>query len=104
MLREGMLSAPLHENDYQVTAEWHFIATSHSKGPCDGGGIIKRNALRVNLQRPLDRQITTPRKLFEWAQENIAGINVKFCSQTDILQHEASLSKRQQNAVTITGT
>lgn len=33
----------LHQkNDFQLDGEWHFFATSHGKGPCDGiGGTIK---------------------------------------------------------------
>ena len=42
-----------HESDFGVPAEWHFFATSHGKGPCDGiGGTVKRLATRASLQRP----------------------------------------------------
>ena len=31
-----------HELDFSVKAEWHFSATSHGKGACDGlGGTVK---------------------------------------------------------------
>ena len=64
-----------HEEDFGVAAEWHFSATSHGKGTCDGvGGTVKRLAARASLQRPYDQQIMTPRQLFEWAVNNIPAI------------------------------
>ena len=31
-----------HRDDFGVSAEWHFSATSHGKGACDGlGGTVK---------------------------------------------------------------
>ena len=34
-----------HEKDFGVTAEWHFHATAHGKGACDGiGANLKRAA------------------------------------------------------------
>ena len=31
-----------HKEDFGVQAEWHFYATPHDKGPCDGiGGTVK---------------------------------------------------------------
>ena len=30
-----------HLEDFGIPAEWHFFATSHGKGPCDGlGGVV----------------------------------------------------------------
>ena len=58
-----------------MPAEWHFFATSHGKGPCDGvGGTVKRLAARASLQRPINNQITTPRQLFEFAESEIKSI------------------------------
>ena len=40
-----------HELDYGIPAEWHFFATSHGKGPCDGvGGTLKRMVSRASLE------------------------------------------------------
>ncbi|XP_074109255.1 uncharacterized protein LOC141534013 [Cotesia typhae] len=53
-----------HEDDFDIPAEWHFFATAHGKGPCDGiGGILKRLAARASLQLAVDKQITTPEEL-----------------------------------------
>ena len=49
-----------HESDFGMPAEWHFFATSHGKGPCDGiGGTVKRLATRASLQRPNEDLILT---------------------------------------------
>ncbi|XP_044005534.1 uncharacterized protein LOC122850452 [Aphidius gifuensis] len=58
------------EHDYQIEAEWHYFATAHGKGPCDGvGGTLKREAARASLQRRVDEQITNAKELFNWANE-----------------------------------
>ena len=56
--RKNFANLAYHEEDYGVPAEWHFFATSHGKGPCDGiGGTVKRLATKASLQRTLDCQI-----------------------------------------------
>ena len=51
-----------HHNNFQgIEAEWHFYATAHGKGVCDGvGGTVKRLAAKASLQNPLSNQIMTP--------------------------------------------
>ena len=59
-----------------MSAEWHFFATSHGKGPCDGvGGTVKRLAARASLQRPYKDQIWTPHQLFEFGCTAIPTVN-----------------------------
>ena len=44
-----------HEAYFGINAEWHFFATSHGKGSCDGvGGTIKQLEAKASLQRPCD--------------------------------------------------
>lgn len=70
-----------HEEDFAVQAEWHFFATSHGKGPCDGvGGTIKRLAARASIQGTM---ITTPIELYKWAKSNISGITFSFTSNEE---------------------
>jgi len=39
-----------HEEDFGILAEWHFHATAHGKGGCDGvGAAFKREATRASL-------------------------------------------------------
>ena len=71
-----------YESDFNgIKAEWHFFATSHGKGPCDGvGGTVKRSAARASLQKPYNDQIMTPRQLFEYSKENVAGVHFHYCT------------------------
>ena len=74
--RKNFINLCFHEVDFGVRAEWHFFATSHGKGPCDGvGGTVKRLAARASLQRPYNDQILIPHQLFEFGQTEIKAIN-----------------------------
>jgi hypothetical protein len=49
--RNSFINLCCHKDDFGMDAEWHFFATPHDKGACDGiGGTIKRLARKVNLQ------------------------------------------------------
>ena len=64
--RKNFINLCNHQSDFQVAAEWHFSATSHGKGACDGlGGTVKRLATKASLQRPYEDQIMTPLQLFQ---------------------------------------
>ena len=94
-----------HEEDFQMTAEWHCFATAHGKGPCDGlGGTVKRLATKASLQRPFDKQILTARALFEWAQEAIKNINFQYVTYEEYRETEDYLRERLERAVTVQGT
>jgi hypothetical protein len=68
-----------HNTDFGINAEWHFFATSHSKGPCDGvGGTIKRLAAHSSLQH---HQTLTLAQLYSWAKEHFPSIHVQLCLQ-----------------------
>ena len=70
--RKNFVNLCCHKNDFGVSAEWHFSATSHGKGACDGlGGTVKRLATKASLQRPYEEQIITLFQLFQWASSNI---------------------------------
>jgi hypothetical protein len=54
------------------SAEWHFFAKSHRKGPADGmGGTLKRLAAKTSLQRVYNNHIQTPCELFNYCNSNI---------------------------------
>ena len=60
--RKNFVNLCHHKDDFGISTEWHFSATSHGKGACDGlGGTVKRLAARASLQRPYNDQIMTPR-------------------------------------------
>lgn len=103
--KKNFINLCYHKQDFGVEAEWHFSATAHGKGPCDGvGGSVKRLAARASLQRPYDNQILTPIQLYEWAVENLSGINFAFSTQDEYVESETFLNDRFSQAVTIKGT
>lgn len=103
--RKNFLNLCHHENDFGVKAEWHFSATSHGKGACDGvGGTVKRLAAKASLQKPFDEQIMTPFELFEWASANIQGTVFRFSSCSDYEQTKQMLETRFASSRTVPGT
>lgn len=36
--KKNFINLCYHRDDFHVSAEWHFFATSHGKRPCDGIG------------------------------------------------------------------
>ena len=101
----NLLNLSFHFEDFGINAEWHFFATSHGKNACDGiGGSLKRLAARASLQRPLEEQITTPQKLFDWATANIQNIHFQFSSIEQYQKHSRLLLERRGLAKTISGT
>ena len=103
--RKNFLNLCHHEEDFGVKAEWHFSATSHGKGACDGlGGTVKRLAARASLQRPYNDQVMTPRQLFDWACANIPAVHFEYCSSEDYTREQSSLEQRFALSRTIPGT
>ncbi|XP_044583003.1 uncharacterized protein LOC123264021 isoform X1 [Cotesia glomerata] len=96
-----------HEDDFDIPAEWHFFATAHGKGPCDGiGDILKRLAARASLQLAVDKQITTPIGLYEWTSDpdNLPNIIVKFSPEEDYNTALNDLNDRFTKTKPILGT
>lgn len=94
-----------HLEDFNIEAEWHFFATAHGKGPCDGlGGTVKRLAAKASLQRPYEAQILSAVQLYEWAQKNISGIHFTYTTQEDHIESEIFLTERFKQSVTMKGT
>ena len=103
--RKNFLNLCHHKDDFGVEAEWHFSATSHGKGACDGlGRTVKRLAARASLQRPYNDQLMTARQLFDWACSNISAAHFGYCSNEDYRKELSSLEGRFQLSRTIPGT
>lgn len=103
--RKNFINLCHHEEDFGISAQWHFSATSHGKDACDGlGGTVKRLAARASLQRPYDEQIMTPRQLFDWACNNIPSVAFEYCSSEEYERQQIFLEDRFQRARTIPGT
>ena len=91
--RKNFVNLCLHNHDFGIKAEWHFSATSHGKGACDGlGGTVKRLAAKASLQRPYEDQIMTPFQLYEWA------------STEEYKREKTFLEDRFQKSRTVVGT
>ncbi len=103
--RKNFANLCFHEDDFGISAEWHFSATSHGKGACDGlGGTIKRLAARASLQRPYNDQIMTARQLFDWACRNLPSIHFGYCNLEDYEREQQNLEQRFSLARTLPGT
>ena len=101
-LRKKFLNLYYHKEDFGITAEWHFSATSHGKGACDGlGGTVTHLAAKTSLQRPYDQQIMTPRQLFDWATTKVY---FDYCTTEDYEREQHYLEDRFKAARTIQGT
>ena len=85
---KNFLNLCLHHSDFGVSCEWNFFATSHGKSPCDGiGGTVKRITTRASLQRPINDQILTARKTYEFCVDEIKGIKFLFIKKKRHRQH-----------------
>ena len=103
--RKNFVNLCLHKDDFGISAEWHFSATSHRKGACDGlGGTVKRLAARVSLQRPYNDQIMTPHQLFDWASTAVPSAHSGYCSMEDYEREQHNLERRFHQSRTIPGT
>lgn len=94
-----------YRDDFGTGAEFHFHATSHGKGPCDGlGGNLKRLARRASLQLPTSEAILSPKRLYDWAKSTLKLTEIFYCSKDDIERERIKLQPRFDSAITIPGT
>ncbi|KAE8736817.1 hypothetical protein FOCC_FOCC017727, partial [Frankliniella occidentalis] len=85
--RKNVANLRMHFNDFGLTAEWHYFATSHGKGPCDGvGGTLKRHAARESLHRVKNKEpISDAAQFFKWAEVKFKEtVHVAFITANDI--------------------
>jgi hypothetical protein len=103
--KKNFINLTRHNEDFKIKASWHFGVTSHCKGPCDGlGGSIKRLAREASLKRLYDNQITTPRRLYEWAIATFEKIYFDYVSEAEYAKNDMKLRQRFNAARTIQGT
>jgi hypothetical protein len=102
--KKNFINLYYHTDDFNISAEWHFFATSHGKGPCDGlGGTIKRLAAKSSLQN-VNNPINSAEKFFLWVNKNIVNVNTKFFSIQEYNNETRELQKRFEKAKMIPGT
>lgn len=83
--RKNFINLSHHEQDFGIKAEWHFFATSHGKGLCDGiCGTVKRLVRKASLQRPFSSQILNPLDVFHYCTEHINNIKFFYVSCDDV--------------------
>ena len=73
-----MLNLLYHKKDFKIKCvSWNNFAPYHGKSPCDGnGGTIKRTVTRSNLQNPPEKQVLTPKAMYDFCKEKIHGIRL----------------------------
>jgi hypothetical protein len=100
--RNNFVNLCHHNPDIGINAEWHFFATSHGKGLCDGvGGMTKRLAARSSLQH---HQILTPAQLCSWAKEHLPSIHEQYVCNNEVEQTTYHLKFGFDNTRTVVGT
>jgi len=103
--RKNFYSLCQFKKKFSIDAEWHFFATSHGKGPCDGiGGALKRNATKASLQRPYSNQITTAKDLYDWAKTKESAMAFHYCSEESYKKIENLLKNQFDCVKSIQGT
>ena len=91
-----------HNKDFGIRAEWHFHATAHGKGVCDGiGGNIKRLAARASIQGV---EILDAKSLFSFIQKNIVTVKPFYVQKAEYDSSKIFLTDRFSSAKTIPGT
>lgn len=86
-----------HKEDFNVEAEWHFFATAHGKGPCDGlGASVKRSAARHSLQSDHNDPILNATDLFNFLNttSRIQKIDFVFFKESEYESIKNSLESR----------
>lgn len=104
--RKNFANVCCHEADFGIPCEWHFFATSHGKGACDGiGGTAKRAAYHESLRRPFSNQILTAEALFDYLDKKfVSVVKFIFVNSEEVKDIAAGLQERFASAVTVKGT
>lgn len=103
--KKNFLNATLHHQDFGIRAEWHFFATAHGKGPCDGlGGMVKAEARKACLKFGSENHILNALDFYEWAQDKFESINFIYCSNDDYTSTSTLLEDRFKSIKTVKGT
>lgn len=103
--RKNFINVSKHKGDYEgIECEWHFHATSHGKGPCDGiGGTLKRKAARASLTDEFSNSISNPVELYNWAVKNF-DMEFAYTTNQEYEEKDRQLESRFKLVKTIKGT
>lgn len=90
------------KEDYGVTGEWHFFATSHGKGAVDGiGGLLKR--IVWNGVKSRKTVIQTALDFYSYAKNKVNHVSLFYIPQADIIDCQPGLNQRWSNIRSIKG-
>jgi hypothetical protein len=82
------------KEDFGVSAEWYFFATSHGRSAWDVlRGPVKIVATRVGLQQSYIDQIMTCRQMFSWVQTSIQNMDFESVTELEFIEEENFSSK-----------
>lgn len=102
--RFNMCNLMYHERDFNIQAEWHFHATAHGKGPCDGlGAIFKREATRYSLQVDPNKAILNSESLYRWAEAKFDNIKIFHYSKKNHDKIQTLLNKNHPKVSAVPG-
>ena len=102
---KNFLNLCLHEEDFNLKANWTFFATSHGKSPYDGiGGTVKRLTARDSLQRPFSDQILDVPSTFKFCKESTKNITFVFISKERMETARDEINQRFAPGRTVLGT
>ena len=96
---KNVINLAYNRKDFNIDAEWHFYATSHGKGPCDGlGATVKRAAVRASLQSVNNQDILSAQDLYNWLKSTsrLPNVEFEFCSEKSYNENKRFLNKRFQ--------
>ena len=94
-----------HLDDFALNAEWNVFATLHGKDAFDGiRDTVERPATHATLQRAKEKQILTPRQLYEFVSEGIPEITSFYVSSHNIQRNHSFLEIWFSLGKTIPGT
>lgn len=102
--RFQMMNLMHHEEDFDLKGEWHFQATAHGKGACDGiGATLKREATRACLQAKSTKEaILTSQDLYEWAKIKFENMRIIHYNKESHNKTQRKLNKRFSLAPNVT--
>lgn len=93
-----------HKDDFGLEGEWHYHATAHGKGACDGlGAVLKKEATRASLQASATECILNKESLVIWAKRKFPTIKIFDYSKQDHTRIQRSLAKRFSTAPSVMG-
>lgn len=93
-----------HNEDFGISAEWHFTTTSHGKGGHDGlAACFKREARRASLLAKPTDAILNAKSLYSWGKTYFKDVKIHYFSKVEHEKMQRKLNMRFMNAVRVTG-